>query len=153
MKHKNAKRLIIQYLTDTLKGKEKIEFENHINQCKDCKEELEELKEIISVIKRESVVKMDDEVFERIKNIAYKELRENNVPLQKFSPFLVPNLILSLLTFILSNLLFFQFFSKIFGSFSIFVFYLFLLYQFSGITFFLFYLIIKFKGGFENGKI
>ncbi len=152
MKHKKARRMIIKYLTDTLKGEEKIEFENHINQCKDCKKEIGELEEIISVIKREPTVKMDDEVFKRIKHMGYKTLRENNVVPKKFSPLFVPNLILSFFTFILSNLLFFQFLSKTLGSFSIFVFSLFLTYQFSGISLFLFSLIIKFNGGFENGK-
>ncbi len=152
MNHKRAKKMFFQYFSGKLSGIEKKDFEAHVSQCRDCKIELEEFKEIISKIKKRPSVSMDEKFFERTKYLVYKKIRERERTQEKLSLFLVLPLIISFVTFFISNLLFWQILTKIFNVFSPFIFCILLTYQVSGIAFFFVSLIIKFEGGLENGK-
>lgn len=152
MRHNKAKKMLISYLNGALSKKEKVELELHILNCKDCQNELNELKKIICVLKRAPGISIEEKSFLRTKNLVYKALSEKTSR-ERANLILVPILLLCLITFIFSNLLFYNILSKIFKEYTPFVFYAFLGYQFSGIVLFFASLIDKFKGGMENGKI
>lgn len=152
MNHKRAKKILFEYLSGTLKGKEKSYFELHISECKECRNELEELKNILSELKRKPSFSIDGKAFEKTRYVVYKTLEEKRISHEKVSPFIVPLLLLCFITFIFFNFLFYNVLLEIFGESTLFIFYAFLIYQFSGIIFFFVSLINKFRGGLENGK-
>lgn len=152
MKHKKAEKLLISYLIGELKDKERDEIELHILKCKECQEGIRELKEIIGALKRSTRIHIEEKTILRTKNLAYKVLFEKGSK-EKFGTLIVPLLLLSLIIFLSSNFLFYNILSKFFKEFTPFIFYTFLGYQLSGIIVFFISLIIKLKGGLENGKI
>lgn len=152
MRHNKAKKMLILYLNGMLNKKKKSELELHILNCKDCQNELNELKEIICILKRAPGISIEDESFLRTKNLVNKALSEK-ASQERVDLILVPILFLCLITFIFSNLLFYNILSKIFKEYTPFVFYTFIGYQISGIAFFFISFFSKFKGGLENGKI
>lgn len=134
------------------KGKEKSNLEPLIPDGKEYEKEFEELEDIISELKRKPSFSIDEKVFEKTKYMVYKALKEKTISQEKVSPLIVPLLLLSFITFILFNFLFYNILLRIFGDSAPFIFISSMIYQFSGVLFFFTFLINKIRGGLENGK-